>query len=123
MVEQTIVNKYFMAKVLCKPTQNVKNITKKKISDQIIHGAPFVFCGTTRIVCEGQIYFNKTSELQPQFHFDEFPPAGVSQAVGGRVERREKKRGDGGWEADRIFMIVIFVIIQKGGEWVGWGGG
>lgn len=109
---------------MCKQTQNVKNIThKKKISDQIIHGAPFVFCGTTRIVCEGQIYFNKTSELQPQFHFDEFPPAGVSQAVGGRVERREKKRGDGGWEADRIFMIVIFVIIQKGGEWVGWGGG
>lgn len=70
----------------------------------------------TRIVCEGQIYFNKTSELQPQFHFDEFPPAGVSQAVGGRGSG-----GDGGWEADRIFMIVIFVIIQKGVG--GWGGG
>lgn len=69
---------------------------------------------------KGQIYFNKTSELQPQFHFDEFPPAGVSQAMGGRAERRESERrkwGDGGWEADRIFMIVIFVIIQgeKGG--------
>lgn len=70
----------------------------------------------TQSVCKGQIYFNKTSELQPQFHFDEFPPAGVSQAVGGRAERRESGRGkwgDGGWEADRIFMIVIFVIIQR----------
>lgn len=44
-------------------------------------------------VCKGQIYFNKTSELQPQFHFDEFPPAGVSQAVGGRVLRREREVG------------------------------
>lgn len=28
------------------------------------------------------------------------------------------KYGDGGWKADRIFMIVIFVIIQreKGGD-------
>lgn len=71
-------------------------------------------------VCKGQIYFNKTSELQPQFHFDEFPPAGVSQAVGGRAERQESGTGmwgDGGWEADRIFMIVIFVIIQRENGW------
>lgn len=71
-------------------------------------------------VCKGQIYFNKTTELQPQFHFDEFPPAGVSQAVGGRVERQESGRetwGGGGWEADRIFMIVIFVIIQREKGW------
>ena len=47
----------------------------------------------THSVCKGQIYFNKTSELQPQFHFDEFPPAGVSQAVGGRAERREREVG------------------------------
>lgn len=45
------------------------------------------------IICEGQIYFNKTTELQPQFHFDEFPPAGVSQAEGGRAERREREAG------------------------------
>ncbi len=75
----------------------------------------------THSLCKGQIYFNKTTELQPQFHFDEFPPAGVSQAVGGRLGRQESGRGewgDGGWEADRIFMIVIFVIIQrrKGGR-------
>lgn len=89
---------------------------------QIIQGVPFVFCGGTHkpahAVCKGQIYFNKTSELQPQFHFDEFPPAGVSQAAGGRAEKSGRgKWGGGGWEADRIFMIVIFVIIQpeKGG--------
>ena len=41
----------------------------------------------------GQIYFNKTSELQPQFHFDEYPPAGVSQAVGGRAEEQEREVG------------------------------
>lgn len=60
------------------------------------------------------MYFNKTSELQPQFHFDEFPPEGESQAVEGREGR---KGGHGGWEADGIFMIAIFVIIQeeKGG--------
>ena len=52
---------------------------------------PFVFCGETHSSCEGQIYFNKTSELQPQFHFDEFPPAGVSQAMGGRAERQESE--------------------------------
>lgn len=87
------------------------NIADK--TDQIIWGVPIVFYGEAPkpkcSVCEGQIYFNKTSELQPQFHFDEFPPAGVSQAVGGRV-------GEGccgGCEADRIFMIVIFVIIQQ----------
>lgn len=68
-------------------------------TDQIIRGVPIVFSGETHKptcgVCKGQIYFNKTSELQPQFHFDEFPPAGVSQAVGGRAEKRE--RGAGRW--------------------------
>lgn len=88
-----------------------RNIADK--TDQIIQGVPIVFYGEAPKpkcgVCEGQIYFNKTSELQPQFHFDEFPPAGVSQAVGGRAG----ERGGGGCEADRIFMIVIFVIIQQ----------
>lgn len=74
---------------------NSENIADK--TDQIIQGVPFVFYGETHkptcTVCKGQIYFNKTSELQPQFHFDEFPPAGVSQAEGGRVEKREREVG------------------------------
>ena len=70
----------------------------KKIG-QIIHRAPFLsFAGKytniqAHINYEGQIYFNKTTELQPQFHFDEFPPAGVSQAEGGRPERQERESG------------------------------
>lgn len=51
------------------------------------------------------MYFNKTTELQPQFHFDEFPPEGVSQAVGSVVMGAGRQIG-------------IFVIIQqeKGGR-------
>lgn len=79
---------------VCKGGGNIADKT-----DQIIRGVPIVFYGEmhkpTCGVCKGQIYFNKTSELQPQFHFDEFPPAGVSQAVGGRAEKRE--RGVGRW--------------------------
>lgn len=76
---------------------NGENVADK--TDQIIRGVPIVFHGDTHkptcSVCKGQIYFNKTSELQPQFHFDEFPPAGVSQAVGGKAE--ERQRGVGWW--------------------------
>lgn len=86
-------------------------------TDQIIHGVSFVFCSEAHkhsSSVRGKYILIKPLSCNLNFILMNFLLRERAKQRAGGQKGGRKKQGYGGG-ADRIFMIVIFVIIQNGG--------